>query len=90
MESDSNVTSEEDSELEINSDSDNDYSETESNYDDDEWIKWIINFFYFSYFQVMLISCKIPFHRKICEILTKKLLCWSNFTKIFQTLDLLF
>ena len=36
MESDSNVTSEEDSELEINSDSDNDYSETESNYDDDE------------------------------------------------------
>ena len=34
MESDTNVTSEEDSELEIDSDSDNDYSDTESN--DDE------------------------------------------------------
>ena len=33
-ESDTNVTSEEDSELDINSDSDSDYSETESNYDE--------------------------------------------------------
>ena len=36
MASDTNVTSEEDSELEISSDSDNDYSETESNYEDDD------------------------------------------------------